>query len=133
MHPSLMKKEIQRIKLILRWKKKIWMLRWKFKISQLLLLLNKIIRSKMKLKLKQLMQSSTLLVVRTSLMKLFTKRVHKDMLIEKLFSNLISEFKYSEHGIAGIRKVLAGHIGTIGNYKQRSCSLTGFCCRARLH
>ena len=49
-------------------------------------------------------------------MKLFTKRVHKDMLIEKLFSNLISELKYSEHGISAINKVLAGQIGTIENY-----------------
>ena len=51
-------------------------------------------------------------------MKLFTKRVHKDMLIEKLFSNLISEFKYSEQGTAAISKVLAGQIGTIGNYSH---------------
>ena len=48
-------------------------------------------------------------------MKLFTKRVHKDMLIEKLFSNLISELKYSEKVTAAISKVLAGQIGTIGN------------------
>ena len=38
------------------------------------------------------------------------------MLIEKLFSNLISELKYSEHGNAAISKVLAGQIGTIGNF-----------------
>ena len=49
-------------------------------------------------------------------MKLFTKRVHKDMLIEKLFSNLISELKYSEKVTTEISKVLAGHISTIGNY-----------------
>jgi hypothetical protein len=48
-------------------------------------------------------------------MKLFTKRVHKDMLIEKLFSNLISELKYSEKVTAAISKVLAGNIGLIGN------------------
>ena len=78
----------------------------------------------MKLKLIQLMQSGTLatqlpivpiFAVRTSLMKLFTKRVHKDMLIEKLFSNLISELKYSEKVTAAISKVLVGQIGTIGN------------------
>ena len=49
-------------------------------------------------------------------MKLFTKRVHKDMLIEKLFSNLISELKYSDQDTAAISKFLAGQIGTIGNY-----------------
>jgi hypothetical protein len=53
-------------------------------------------------------------------MKLFTKRAHKDMLIERLFSNLISELKYSEKVTAAISKVLAGQIGTIGNYTHRS-------------
>jgi len=62
------------------------------------------------------MQSSTVRAVSKSLMKLFTKRAHKDMLIERLFSNLISELKYSEKVTAAISKVLAGQIGTIGNY-----------------
>ena len=53
-------------------------------------------------------------------MKLFTKRVHKDMLIERLFSNLISELKYSEKVTVAISKDLAGQIGTIGNYTHRS-------------
>jgi hypothetical protein len=42
------------------------------------------------------------------------------MLIERLFSNLISELKYSEKVTAAISKVLAGQIGTIGNYTHRS-------------
>ena len=70
------------------------------------------------------MQSSTeetqlpivpIFAVSKSLMKLFTKRVHKDVLIERLFSNLISELKYSEKVTAAISKVLAGNIGLIGN------------------
>ena len=44
------------------------------------------------------------------------------MLIEKLFSNLISELKYSEHGIAAISKFLAGQIGTIDNYTHSTAS-----------
>ena len=48
------------------------------------------------------------------------------MLIEKLFSNLISELKYSEHGIVAISKVLAGHISTIGNYTNAVWALQAF-------
>ena len=75
--------ELQSIKLILERKKLNWMLKWKLKTSQQLLLLSKISQSKMKLKERLIL----------SMKKLFMKKILKDMLTEKLFNNSISEWE----------------------------------------
>ena len=74
--------ELQSIKLILERKKLNWMLKWKLKTSQQLLLLNKIFQSKMKLKERLILPMK----------KSFMKKVLKEMLTEKLFSNSIFEW-----------------------------------------